>query len=60
MWLCTQLDLHQPPALCREMVSGWQLGGMGEPGAAAAVALPLPSTWELPVPEESSMLHSPL
>lgn len=60
MWVCTLLVLRQPPALCRQMVSGWWLGGMGEPGAAVAVALPLPSTWELPVPKESSMLHSPL
>lgn len=33
---------------------------MGEPGPATAVALPLPSTPELPVPEESSILHSAL
>ena len=32
---------------------------MGEPGPAAAAALPLPSTRELPVPEEGSVLRSP-
>lgn len=60
MWLCTWLVLHQPLVLCGHKASSWALGGMGEPGSAAVVALPLPSTRELPVPKESSVLHSAL